>query len=77
MVFVYAFGLVACVGLGLTVLLAMLLQAAARIDQAADLESALIWQEAEARALMRLSDEHRNRRSGTRVANSTPAAANA
>ena len=77
MVLVLGVSFVTGVGLSLTVLLAMLLYMAAKVDQAADPESALIWQEAESKGLNRRSDVHQNERSSRRVVETAPAEANA
>jgi hypothetical protein len=77
MVFVFGVCFVTGAGLSLTVLLAMLLYMAARVDQAVDPESALTWQEIESKGMKWWSDVHQNERGSRRVAETASAVANA
>ena len=67
MVIVFSIGVVTVVGLSLTVLLAMLLYLAARVDEAVDPESVVIWQETESQGLKWWSDVYQNGRGRTRI----------
>jgi hypothetical protein len=56
------FGFATGIGLSITVLFAMFLHGAAKVDEALDPESALVWQEAESKSLKPWSDVHQNER---------------
>jgi hypothetical protein len=67
MVIVFSIGVVTVVGLSLTVLLAMLLYLAARVDEAADPEPVILWQETESNGLKWWSDAYQNGRGRSRT----------
>jgi len=54
------FGFVTGIGLSLTVLSVMFFHGAAKLNKAVDLESALVWQEAESKTLARRIDAPQN-----------------
>jgi hypothetical protein len=56
MIFIFGVGFVTSVALSLTVLFVTFLYMAARVDQAVDPESALIWRETESRSLKQRGD---------------------
>ena len=64
---VFVFGFVTGIGLSLTFLSVMFLRGAAKLNQAADLESALVWQEAESKSLIWRIDALQNERGSNRI----------
>jgi hypothetical protein len=75
--FSISLGFFTVVGLSLAALLAMLLYMAAKVDQAVDPESALLWHETGAKGLKWWRDVQQNERGSMRIDETASAAANA
>ena len=75
--FSISLGFVTVVGLSLAVLLVMLLYMAAKVDQAVDPESALLWQETGAKGLKWWCEVRQDERGSMTIDETAAAAANA
>ena len=75
--FSISLGFVTVVGLSMAALLAMLLYMAAKVDQAVDPESALLWQETGARGLKWWRDERQDEHGSMTIDETAAAVANA